>query len=168
MPLLPAPDVYGYTIFCDDIRYEMGGKVSFMGSYSGGTMIVHAPFPAMLPMMAMAITLLQRRRIFIPKAELRIFLPGDPDEVPSIQAEAGETSMGAAAATTAAEIDALHPDARGSKDEGYVTMNHHLRFAQLPIKQPGILKVRAVVGADTVRLGSLRISPPLVSGNWNS
>jgi hypothetical protein len=163
MVLLPAPDVYGYTIFCDDIRYEIGGKVSFIGSYSG-TMILHDVFPAMLPMLAMGVTLLQRRRIFIPKAELRIFLPGDSDDTPSIQAEAGESRMGAAAAATAAETDALHPDARDANDEGYVSMIHHLRFAQLPIKQPGILKVRAVVGANMVRLGSLRISPPAQVG----
>jgi hypothetical protein len=123
-------------------------------------MIVHPVFPAMLPVFAIGITLLQRKRIFVPKAELRIFLPGDTDDTPSIQAEAGESRMGASAAATAAETDALHPDARDSKDEGYVSMNHHLRFAQLPIKQPGILKVRALVGADMVRLGSLRISPP--------
>jgi hypothetical protein len=159
MAILPAPDVYGYTIFCDDIRYEVGGKISFMGCYTG-TMIVHMHFPAAIPTFAMAITLLQRKRIFVPKAEIRIFLPGDLDDMPSIQGEAGEGSIEAAAAERVAEVDALHPDVRGSKDEGYLIMNHQLRFAQLPIKQPGMLKVRAVLGNDTIRLGSLRISPP--------
>jgi hypothetical protein len=106
-------------------------------------------------MFAMGITLFQRKMIFVPKVELRIFLPGDPDDTPSIQAEA---TMGAAAAS--AETGALHPEARASEDEGYVGMNHQLRFAQLPIKQPGMLKVRVVIGTDMVRLGSLRISPP--------
>jgi hypothetical protein len=35
MTLLPSPDVWGYTIFCDDIREEIGGKVSLIGIYAG-------------------------------------------------------------------------------------------------------------------------------------
>jgi hypothetical protein len=159
MTLIPTPDVYGYTIFCDDIRYEVGGKASFMGSYSGA-MIVHVPFPATLPMLAVSITLLQRRKLFIPNVGLRIFLPGDPDDVPSIQAEAVETTDGAIAAATAAGKDALHPDAQTPNEDSYVMINHHLKFGQLVIKQPGILKVRAVVGENMVRLGSMSISPP--------
>jgi len=26
---------YGYSIFCDDIRNEAGGKLSFIGCYNG-------------------------------------------------------------------------------------------------------------------------------------
>jgi hypothetical protein len=141
MAVLTAPDVYGYTIFCDDIRYEMGGKISFIGTYSGTT-IVHPVFPVMLPMFAMSITPFQRKRIFVPKVELRIFLPGDPDDTPSIQAEA---STAGAAAAASAVTDALHPEARALEDEGYMGMNHQLRFAQLPIKEPGILNVRAAI-----------------------
>jgi len=158
--LLPAPDIYGYTIFCDDIRYEVGGKVSFMGSYAG-TMILNSPFPATLPMLAMCITIAQRKRIFVPSFELRIFLPGDPDEIPSIQAQAGENAHGAIVAAAAAETDALHPDSQGLIEDGYIALNNHLRLGQLVIKQPGVLKVRALVGDNMVRLGGLLISPSL-------
>jgi hypothetical protein len=159
MALLPAPDVYGYTIFCDDIRQEVGGKVSFIGSYSG-TMIVNVPFPATLPIFAMGITLLQRRRVFIPNIRLWVFLPGDPDDAPSMQAEAGESIDGAIAAATSAETDALHPDAHGLEEDRYVILHTHIRVSQLTIKQPGVMKVRAVIVDDMVRLGGMRISPP--------
>jgi len=35
------------TLFCDDIRHEMGGKLSFIGAYSGELLV--PAFPARLP-----------------------------------------------------------------------------------------------------------------------
>jgi hypothetical protein len=170
MPLVPAPDVYGYTIFCDDIRREVDGKFSFIGAYSG-TMFVHVPFPVTLPIFGLAITLFQKKTIFVPEVGLQIFLPGDPEDAPSIQAKGHESTEGAVAAATAAATDALHPDARGPEEDRYVILHNQLRFTQLMIKQPGVVKVRAVIGDDMIRLGSLRVSPPPqipVSGQWNN
>jgi hypothetical protein len=158
MALLPSPDVYGYTIFCDDIRQEADGKLSFIGAYPG-VMIVHVPFPAPLPTFAMGVTLLQRRRVFVPGLSLRIFLPGDADEAPSIQGEMGEVIGGSVAAETA-QVNALHPDTQVSGEDSYVTMLANLKFAPLVIKQPGILKVIAVIGDNMIRLGAMRISTP--------
>ena len=39
---------YGMTIFCDDIREELSGKISLIGVY-GGDLVVNAPFPLWLP-----------------------------------------------------------------------------------------------------------------------
>ncbi len=171
MALLPAPDVYGYTIFCDDIRQEVGGKIFFIGAYTG-TMIVHVPFPASLSIFAMGIVLLQRKSVFVPKIGLRIFLPGDPDDAPSIQAEANETAEGAIAAATAAEAETLHPDTHELEADRYVISHSYLKFAQLVIKQPGVVKVRGLIGDDMIRLGALRVSPPPLqistSGQWSN
>jgi hypothetical protein len=163
MALLPAPDIYGYTIFCDDIRQEVGGKFIFIGAY-GGPMIVHVPFPATLSTFAMGITLLQRKSVFVAKVGLRIFLPGDPDDAPSIQAEVNEIAEDAIAAATAAEAETLDPDTQGPEADRYVIAHNFLKFAPLVIKQPGIVKVRAVIGDDMVRLGALRMSPPTQGG----
>jgi hypothetical protein len=160
MALLPSPDVYGYTIFCDDIRQEADGKLIFIGAYPG-VMIVHVPFPATLPTFAMGVTLLQRRRIFVPRLSLRIFLPGDADEAPSIQGEMGEVVEESVAAETSAQVNALHPDTQVSEEDSYVTMLANLKFAPLVIKQPGVLKIRAVIGDNMICLGAKRISTPL-------
>lgn len=37
------------SIFCDDIRQELGGKLSYMGAYMGGDLIIPVPFPTILP-----------------------------------------------------------------------------------------------------------------------
>jgi hypothetical protein len=83
MTVLPIPEIYGYTIFCDDIRQEVGGKISFVGVYSG-TMFVHGEFPVTLPKFAFGISLMQRREILEPNIQVQIFLPGDPEDSPSI------------------------------------------------------------------------------------
>jgi hypothetical protein len=159
MALLPSPDVYGFTIFCDDIRQESDGKLIFIGVYSG-VMIIHVPFPAKLPTFAMSATVFQRKKVFIPRVGLRVFLPGDAEDAASIQVEAGETVDGTIVAATSAEVDTLHPDAQVPDEERYVSMHANMRFAQFEIKRPGIIKVRGVVGDSIVRLGGMRISPP--------
>ena len=160
MALIPTPDIYGYTIFCDDIREELGGKQSFVGCYPA-TMFVHVPFPATLPIFATAVTVMQRRKAFEPNFSLCIFLPGDADDQPSIQGKLQETNESKVAELTAAESAELHPDAQGDDfDEQYITLNARLKFSQLILKQPGLIKVRAIIGENTYRLGTLRVSPP--------
>lgn len=41
-------DPYGITLFCDDIRAEVGGKLTYVGHYTGD-LIVHSNAPAVLP-----------------------------------------------------------------------------------------------------------------------
>ncbi len=162
MALSSTPDIYGYTIFCDDIREEAGGKHSFMGTY-GGLMIIHVPFPATLVTFAVAVTILQKRKIFEPNLGLWIFLPGDSENEPSIQGKFSEIEHGKVAGATLAETEALHPDSLGRDepiDDIYVALNAHMKFSQMIMKQPGIVKVRAVIGDNIYRLGAMRVSPP--------
>ncbi|AVH38046.1 hypothetical protein AL532_17710 [Pseudomonas monteilii] len=46
---------YAHTMFCDDVRHEAGGKVSFMGVYSGN--LTASSIPGLLPKLCIAITL---------------------------------------------------------------------------------------------------------------
>jgi hypothetical protein len=40
------------TLFCDDIRHEVGGKLSYIGVYSGGLFV--RAFPVTLPKLCLA------------------------------------------------------------------------------------------------------------------
>ena len=50
---------YGYTIFCDDFRQEIGGKLSYMGIYRG-KLILNKPLPASLLKLCLAIHYFER------------------------------------------------------------------------------------------------------------
>ena len=115
-------------------------------------MFIHGQFPLTIPKFCFATTLYQRREHFEPNIELRIFLPGDADETPSIIAQSAETTPGAIADQTAAEVEGLPMG-----DERIVAMHSHLTVAPFQIKELGLMKVRALRRGDLVRLGSIRI-----------
>jgi hypothetical protein len=142
---LTTPEIYGYTIFCDDIRQEVGGKISFVGVYSG-TIFVHGEFPVTLPKFAFGISLIQRRELVEPNIEVQIFLPGDAEDSPSIRGQLSEPMEGALAAQIARGVDET------------ATMHINLVAASLTFKEPGIMKVRAIRRGDLIRLGSIRIT----------
>jgi hypothetical protein len=150
MALIDTPDVYGYTIFCDDIRHEVNGTRSFIGVYSG-IMFIQSSFPVTLPKFAIAVTILQRKTVFMPNVGLRFHLPGDTEEKSSIQADLSEVSAGAVLADikTRSHI----------KDEPHAYFALHGNFVLAPfnIPSPGDIKVRAVCGENIYRLGSLRV-----------
>src|SRR5271169_3055754 len=101
------PEIYGYTIFCDDIRQEIGGKFSYIGVYNG-FMFIHGSLPVTLPKFCLSITFLQRREILEANIGLRIFLPGETDDdTASVQAEFQELSHGIVAEQTAIEVAGL-------------------------------------------------------------
>jgi len=148
---LDPPEIYGYTIFCDDIRQEIGGKFSYIGVYSG-FMFVPA-FPITLPKLCLAISLLQRREILEANIGLRIFLPGETDDnTPSIQAEFQELKEGIIAEQTAAEVAALP-----KPDISFVAMHAKMLFSPIVITQAGDIRVRAIRRGELIRLGGLRV-----------
>ena len=158
MHLADAPDVFGYTLFCDDIRAEIDGKFSFIGTYPAG-MSTNAPFPLTLPKFAFSINFFQKRGAFVADLGLRILLPGDPEDAPSIQSDLSESARQAEAAAFARQT---REAAQGQ--EPYIILRANLIFAPLTIPTPGDMRVRIVRGNDIFRMGSIEIlaGPPSV------
>ena len=74
----------GSTVFCDDIRYELDGKVSFMGVYQS-VMFVQEEFPFVLPKFGMTFTYSERIGTRSGPVIIRVFLPQLP--APAIETE---------------------------------------------------------------------------------
>lgn len=141
-----VPDAFGSTIFCDDIRFEVDGKVSIIGSYAGD-MSVRGSFPAILPKFAAAVLFVQKKELFTKNLELRIFLPGDPEDKPSI---VSDLSQGAP--------PAIDP----SPDSKFIIIRANLVFSPFALNEPGSIKVRIVRDGVVHGAGSLRVvsAPP--------
>ena len=154
MSIIGYPDISGHCLFCDDIRKEQGGKVSYIGCYNNA-LTVHTDFPVTLPKFGIRITLLQRTKFFVPDMELQIYLPGDPDGTPTFQAEFEEKEEGLAAAT--AEWNTVHQPEYSGTDVSFIEVTTDLLIAPITISQPGNIKVRAVRDKDIIMLGGLRI-----------
>jgi hypothetical protein len=151
MALLDPPDFFGTTIFCDDIRQEVGGKITFIGYY-GIEMVIHGVFPAVLPKFAFGVNFFQRRTVFEPKIGIRIFMPGDPDDAPSITADMSHPNPD--------DVLKTPPSPSKPGEISSIAMMANLVFSPFTISGPGSIKVRIERRGDLVRAGALVVSPP--------
>lgn len=151
METLPAPDVFGNAIFCDDIRTEIGGKLTFVGCYFND-MNFGADFPITIPKFCIAVSYWQRKASLILPIVFLVFLPGDSEDKASI--EFGTTEELTEELIEQQRIKAIES---GVDDPQFTTFSTHIILANLVISQPGFIKVRARRNDHLVRLGSLRI-----------
>ena len=141
-------DRYGYSIFCDDIRNETGGKLSFIGCYNG-VIFISGQFPLVLPKLCV------HTHVFSPASKpfnslvVRCYLPGDGTP---FSEEAIETPR-------RSEQSELVANLKTNTDAPlFIVAATSLIFTPLELKSAGLLRVRALIDArQELRLGSLRI-----------
>jgi hypothetical protein len=156
METLKPSDFYGYTIFCDDIRHEVGGKVTFVGVYTKH-MYVHDAFPCLLPKFGVWIQYNQHPDHIVKPIKFFIYLPGDKDDGPSIILQVPEGGTNDAIAKSGylkrnlSLSDEINPT--------FVGMGSSNVFSPFIIPAPGLIMVRAVRNGTLVRLGSLAVMP---------
>ena len=133
------PDFFGHAIFCDDIRMEVDGKITYVGVYATNTMLIRAAFPASLPKFCIGMFFNQKAELFKPKLGIRIFLPQDTDDAASIQAEFAGQLLG-------------EPLPR-------VQIMANATFGPFTIEKPGEIRVRILRESVLHRIGTLRVLP---------
>jgi hypothetical protein len=75
------PPIYGTSIFCDDIRNEIDGKISLIGCYSHAIVLKEPP-PFIMPKFGIHIMLICEKIVAVESLNLRILAPGpDGDEI---------------------------------------------------------------------------------------
>jgi hypothetical protein len=146
---------FGSTLFCDDIRYENGGKQSYIGCYQGGIFI--PSFPVIVPRFGIAIFFneprdwAERRDWGVP---IHVLLPGDPDEKPSF--------VGEIPAITSEQMNAAFQTSI-AEDPGVphlVQAAIQIIMSPMVVQMPGRIKVRAIYRDYVVKLGTIRVEPP--------
>jgi hypothetical protein len=72
---------YGTTIFCEDIRDEVDNKKTYVGVF-GTVLLIKGSLPAIIPQLALAVTLLEPIQTATGPLNIKIYLPGTAgDEV---------------------------------------------------------------------------------------
>jgi hypothetical protein len=148
MTLDEEPEAYGYTIFCDDIRVEIGGKLTYVGVYTGPMLV--PTFPFTLQKLALSIVYFQKRQNIVP-FQLLVFLPHDAEERPSATFGTDENEFWAAIGT--AEDVAI----TSGREPVYATAHLQLTLNGLNLVQPGNIRVRATRADKLIRLGILQV-----------
>ncbi len=148
---------YGVTIFCDDIRPEVGGKLSYMGVYNG-TMFVAGDLPITFPKFCISV---HYHEFVLPEDKrptgnvpFKIFMPWDEEGTPSLTSEFPMEE-----ARKSSQLAEFREQAPADSDHLILTQAH-LAFAPFAISRYGYIRVRAYWGTEEIRLGALRIAPP--------
>jgi hypothetical protein len=142
--------IVGTTVFCDDIRSELGGKLTLVGCY--GTQLIATHFPLILPKMGFFL------RTVFPFDErpesmvLNIYLPQDNDR-PS------KTWKPTAPAVTREEYARMpRPFDAPPAEELVLVRTNHTVLTQVHITKEGFIRVRGNADGKVIMLGSLRVS----------
>ncbi len=133
----------GYTIFCDDIRTESGGKITLVGIYRQ-TIFVHGEFPFTLPKFGFSVAYFESYDDLPSEAAIQIFLPGDADNSPSVTSEL-KFAEGAKIAT---------PTPAG-EPKTLLGLHADLVLAPVVLKSEGAIKVRILRDQKEIKLGRL-------------
>jgi hypothetical protein len=151
MKELEAPEISGYTIFCEDLRFEIDGKVTLVGSYYG-VMLIREAFPVTLPKFAMSVAFNQRKTVFEPKLRLKVFLPGDDKDEPSIVVEMDPP------------LDPPPPNS----DVPSIGTRANIVLGQLVLNSPGLIKVRIERRGELHPVGTLAVVAADVAPSTNA
>ena len=140
---------YGLTIFCDDIRQEVNGKLTLVGCY-GSDLHILGTYPAVLPTLAAHINIrlpfslaIESLKIVVTKED-----SGGVEEIMSMEADTSEASK---------------PDEEMKdqiiKGEKILSILVPFKWSPVQFLSDGKIKVRGYIdGTTELKLGSLTVS----------
>lgn len=136
---------YGYCIFCDDVRTEIGEKLSFIGVYSGVLMLPEFPFS--LAKFCVHVNLITLATEPYRSIVLRCTAPGDRQPLLEERLDATQLS----------EQKDVMENAEASDIPINVVVGASLVFSPLRLRQPGLLTVSAIIDDKPAEIASLRV-----------
>lgn len=141
------------TIFCDDIREEVGGKVSLIGTYGGDMLVPY--FPAQILKFCL---------------QVRVLTPADrPFESITAKVYLGDEVISESVAPPEALVVPSMPEGLPEGDD--CKLVHSISFAFLfgpmVFEKPELIRVRVVTESEELRGQGLRIGlvPPELLAN---
>lgn len=137
-------EIFGYTVFCDDIREEVNGKHTLVGCYSGGLKFHQEP-PATRSKLCAWTTLLLPKEYTFQKA--KIFAK---------RAAGGKEEVIFNQEIFATEIP---KEILENSEDDLISVSIFIIWTPFKMEASGYIKVRAVFDeGDEVKLGALKIS----------
>ena len=136
---------FGSVVFCDDIRQEVGNKLSLMGVYFGD-LYFPTPFPNSLPKLCASISYMERPGESTEPVKIILLGPTSDEDGPLFE---NDLPMD--------EVRAIKMPTDPEADDPFCFAQINISIASLLIKKEGRITVWAVRGDMKLRLGSLLI-----------
>ncbi|MBB2158274.1 hypothetical protein HLH33_18590 [Gluconacetobacter diazotrophicus] len=136
--------VVGYTIFCEDIRHEVGGKDSYIGVHKG--ILIAKDFPVIIPRLALSINVREPRALTRKRQapmKIGVYLPGHETPVTEMLVPVPPEGV------ISNRLDNLD-DAEIATFYTVLTSSQNVQ-----IEQPGAIRVRMNYEGSPVKCGAL-------------
>jgi len=149
-------EAYGITVFCDDIRHEINGKMTLVGCYAS-ELNFSGPPPGVLPTFAALVHLRFPRNITFEALQITV-----------IKVEGGESSEIFSADSKVAPEAFTDKSNAGEENAGEKVLSVvvPIQWTPLVFSGPALLRVRAKLDSGKeVRAGSLVINFPAEGGS---
>ena len=131
-----------WAVVCDDVRQEIGNKVSCMGIY--GTEMLVLALPLVLP--KLCVVLHARTLTSDPFERLTLRILKDDSELARVELPNDQ-------------LTAMQARANSFTEEGYLQVASIIQFSPFVIEQACTLRFRADTERETIKGGSLQIKP---------
>ena len=135
---------FGYSIFCDDIRLEVGNKTSLIGIYSGVLGFEGSEFPITIPKLCIVVTWCQDTSDEVHPVTLKIIYEKENgEEQPLLE---GELAVAGFKNVT-----------RISESASRLTAQAQAVISPITFEAAGSIKVRAYYNSEEFKLGRLHV-----------
>lgn len=141
----------GHTIVCDDVRVEISGKLTLVGVYGPG-LIVFQEFPVTLPKLCFLVTYSERVDTETGPLVLKIYLPGDPADAPTVNNVFPHEEM-----RNAPRPELGMKEYAGEKPDPTMQIRLPIEITPVTLKEAGMIRVRMQVGDRLIRMGSIEV-----------
>lgn len=136
----------GLSLFCDDIRYEHGNKLTFVGCY-GPEMLISGPMPAMLPRLGIFVQLRLPAGISSP-SKIHVYFPDSSDDKPAYSMDIAAPSVDSVRKSQMPLPSDLVP---------MMASNVPILLGPVIISKEGLIKVRVECGGEIIKAGTIKI-----------
>jgi hypothetical protein len=136
----------GISLFCDDIRFEQGNKMTLVGCY-GPDMIINGPIPTVIPKLGILVQL-RLPAGSSAASKILVYFPESKEGEPAVVMDIGAPNE---------ETISASQNNLGSDLVPLLSTNVPLLLSPLLIRQAGLIKVRVECGANLIKAGTLRI-----------
>ena len=139
---------YAHATYCDDIRQELGGKLTLVGVYSGSLLV--PSFPVILPKLCLVLQIVTAADS--PLKELKIRVLMDEAVIAEGELAVGDLEAGFAAMASERDSDDSTPEA----DRRFL-LGAHFIFSPIKFDGPGAIRVRIDTENGELKANALRI-----------
>jgi len=143
---------YVQTLFCDDIRHELGGKLSYIGVYSGGLFVTS--FPITLPKLCLSVQVVTPGEKPMDSLTLRVL----KDEEVLQEIVVDEAQLSAASVIPEEMTD-------DERNERLQLAHFMLVFSPIQFEAPCVLRVRALTGDEELHGVALKVDQVQAADN---